>query len=163
MLNFEDLPDELVLKVLSYSETKDLLSFGQLSKRFRRISHDGKLWVIVNLEKKFVKTEFLEMIIGKGCRILNLSYSTIIGSLSSNIKSQLRVLNLSHTLSFFRSKMILDSPHCFGQVQNVLIWSKSIWLGSNRIFLDYNFIIFTNLTRPKQLLPVQNYMDGPKS
>ena len=114
MLNFEDLPDELVLKVLSYSETKDLLSFGQLSKRFRRISHDGKLWVIANLEKKFVKTELLEMIIGKGCRILNLSHSTIIGSLSPNIESQLRVLNLSHTLSFFRSKMILDSPNCFG-------------------------------------------------
>ena len=131
MLNFKDLPDELVLKVLSYSETKDLLSFGQLSKRIRRISHDGKLWVIANLEKKFVKTELLEMIIGKGCRILNLSHSTIIGSLSPNIKSQLRVLNLSHTLSFFRSKMILDSPNCFGRVQNVLVWSKSFWSGSN--------------------------------
>ena len=96
MLNFQDLPDELVLKILSYSETKDLISYGQVSKRIRRISHDGTLWVTANLEKKIVKTELLEMILGKGCRTLNLSHSTIVGHLSSNTKSQLNVLNFSH-------------------------------------------------------------------
>ena len=95
MPNFQDLPDELVLKVLSYMETKDIVSCGQLSKRIRQISHDGTLWVTANLEKKIVKTELLEMILSKGCKILNLSNSTIIGSLSSNLKSQLRVLNFS--------------------------------------------------------------------
>jgi hypothetical protein len=53
------------------------------------------LWVTANLEKKIVKTELLEMILKKGCRILNLCHSTILGTLSSNIESQLRVLNLS--------------------------------------------------------------------
>ena len=95
MKKFQDLPDELVLKILKYSKTKDLISCGQVSKRTRRISHDGTLWVSANLEKKVVKTELLEMILGKGCRILNLCDSTILGSLSSNMKSQLRVLNLS--------------------------------------------------------------------
>ena len=98
MLNFQDLPDELVLKLLSYSETKDLISCGQVSKRIRRISRDGKLWVAANLEKKIVKTELLEVILKKGCRILNLCHSTILGTLSSNIKSQLRVLNLSQPI-----------------------------------------------------------------
>ena len=96
MKNFQDLPDELVLKILSYiSETKDLISCGQVSKRTRKISHDCTLWMSANLEKKVVKTELLEMILGKGCKILNLCDSTILGSLSSNIKSELRVLNLS--------------------------------------------------------------------
>ena len=95
MKNFQDLPDELVLKSFSYLKIKDLISCGQVSKRTRRISHDGTLWVSANLEKKVVKTELLEMILGKGCRILNLCDSTILGSLSSNMKSQLRVLNLS--------------------------------------------------------------------
>ena len=95
MKTIQDLPDELVLKILKYSEIKDLISCGQVSKRTRRISHDGTLWVSANLEKKVVKTELLEMILGKGCRILNLCDSTILGSLSSNMKSQLRVLNLS--------------------------------------------------------------------
>ena len=66
-----------------------------LSKRTRNISQDSSLWASVNLEKKIVKTEFLEMIISKGCKILNLSDSTILGSLNSKLKSQIRVLDLS--------------------------------------------------------------------
>ena len=95
MFNFQDLPDELILKVLSYSKTKDLISCGQVYKRIRRISHDSTLWVIANLENKIVKAELLEFIFEKGCRILNLLHTTIVGNLSSNTKSQLSVLNLS--------------------------------------------------------------------
>ena len=50
---------------------------------------------MATLEEKIVKTELLELILSKGCKILNISNFTIVGSLSSNIKSQLRVLNLS--------------------------------------------------------------------
>ena len=95
MSNFHDLPDELILKILSYSEIKALISCGQVSKRIRRISRDNSLWMTVNLEKKIVKTELLEMILAKGCKILNIYNCTILGSLDSNIRSQLRVLNLS--------------------------------------------------------------------
>ena len=99
MLQFQDLPDELVLKILSYLSSfkisKDLISCGQVSKRIRRISHDGTLWVTASLENKVVKTELLELILCKGCKILNISNSTIIGRLSSNMKSQLKILKLS--------------------------------------------------------------------
>ena len=97
MSNFHDLPDEVILKILSYSEIKALISCGQVSKRIRRISRDNSLWETVNLEKKIVKTELLEMILSKGCLILNIINSEINGNLSSNIKSQLRVLNFSQT------------------------------------------------------------------
>ena len=89
---WQDLPDELILKILSYSEVKDLISCGQVSKRTRNISQDSSLWVTVNLEKKIVKAEFLDMILIKGCKNLNISDSTIIGSLSANMEYQLRVL-----------------------------------------------------------------------
>ena len=102
---WQDLPDELILKVLSYSEVKDLISCGQLSKRIRKISQDRSLWVTANLEKKIVKTELLEMILLKGCKILNLSNSTIVGHLSSSIKSQLRVLDLSQSAWGFPAKV----------------------------------------------------------
>ena len=95
MLNFQALPDELILKILSYSEIKDLISCGQVSKRTRKISHDGTLWMTANLERKIVKTELLEMILEKGCKILNICHSAILGSLNSNIKSHLRVLKFS--------------------------------------------------------------------
>ena len=97
MSNFQNLPDELILKIISYSETKVLVICGQVSKRIRRISHDRSLWVTVYLDKKVVKTELLEMVLSKGCEILVLAYSTILGSLSSNIKSQLQVLYLYQT------------------------------------------------------------------
>ena len=108
MLTSQDLPDEIVLKILSFSETEDLIRCGQVSKRIRRISHDGTLWMTVNLEKKSVQTELLEMILEKGCRHLNLCDSEILGSLSSHIKSQLRVLNLSLILSSPEETLVLE-------------------------------------------------------
>ena len=38
---------------------------------------------------------------------------------------------LEYVLSFFRSKMILDRSNCFGQVQIVLVGSKSFCSGSS--------------------------------
>ena len=95
MSNFQDLPDELILKVLSYSKIKALITCGQASKRIRKISRDNSLWRRVTLKKKIVKTELLELILGKGCTILRISNSTILGSLNSKLKSQIRVLDLS--------------------------------------------------------------------
>ena len=97
MLNLQDLPDELILKIFGYSETKDLITYGQVSKRMRKISHDSTSWVTVNLVKKIVKTKLLEMILSKECKILNLSNSTIVGSLSSNMKHNISSLDLSQS------------------------------------------------------------------
>ena len=40
------------------------------------------------------------------------------------------LLQSRYALSYYRSKMILDSPNCFGQVQVVLVGSKLFWFGS---------------------------------
>ena len=93
----QDLPDEIILKILSYADVKDLTSCGQLSKRIRNISQDNSLWVTASFEKKIVKLELLELILSKGCKILNISNSTIVGRLSSRIENQLRVLHLSQS------------------------------------------------------------------
>ena len=97
MSKFQDLPNELILKILSYSEIKALITCGQVSKRIRTISGDDSLWATVYPENKIMKTELLEMILGKGCMALKISNCTILGSLSSNIKSQLRILDLSES------------------------------------------------------------------
>ena len=73
MSNFQDLPDELILNILKYSEPSVLISCGQVSRRIRKISHDNSLWVTANLENTLVKTELLEIILGKGCMILNIT------------------------------------------------------------------------------------------
>jgi hypothetical protein len=69
--------------------------------------------------------------------------------------------------------MILEYPNCFGQVQIVLVESKSFWLGLHhfgqveiRLFWTnfYNLdLTKMNWTGPKQLVLDQNDLDGPKS
>ena len=95
---FQDLPDELILKILSYLELKYLIKCGQISMRTRNISQDSSLWMTVNLMSKIVKTDLLEMILSRGCQTLNISNSTIVGSLSSNVNSQLTVLEFSRSV-----------------------------------------------------------------
>ena len=97
MSYFLDLPDELILKVLRYTEMTDILICGQVSKRIRTISNDKSLFQIVNLSGKFVTADILEIVLNKGCKSLNLSDSYIFGYFLSLIQnSQLRELNLSN-------------------------------------------------------------------
>jgi hypothetical protein len=81
MSSFLDLPDELILKVFSYTETVDLLRCGQVSKRIRTISNDNSLFQTVNLSNKYLKSDLLATVLNKGCKNLNLSNSFIQGKL----------------------------------------------------------------------------------
>ena len=124
--DFVDLPNELILKVFSYSEPKELISFGQLSKRIRKISRDKSLWQRVNLSKKIVKTEFLEMILNQGCISLNLSKSTVLGSLNLDKESQLRSLNLDACTNIKVLEELLASCYSLEklEMQHAIIGSK---------------------------------------
>ena len=85
--NFQDLPNEMILKVLSYSKPEDLISSRQVSKRLRKISNDNSLWQNVHLVGKMVKAKFLELILNKECKNLTISNSIILGSLKLEQKS----------------------------------------------------------------------------
>ena len=66
-----------------------------------------------------------------------------------------------NALSFYRSKMILDRPNRFGQIQTVLVGSKLFWSGPNyfgQVLIRFLFTNFYNLdlskmiwSRPKQI------------
>ena len=99
MSKFLDLPDELLLKVFSHTETADILRCGQVSKRMRNISNDNSLFQRVNLRNKIVKTDFLVTLLNKGCKSLNLSDSALWGDLTVIPKSQLGILDLSNCRS----------------------------------------------------------------
>ena len=93
---FLDFPDELILKVLSYAETTDILRCSRVSKRIRAISGDDSLFQTVNLSGKYVKTDLIRTVLDKGCKSLNLSDSSIWGNLGLIQNSQLRELDLSN-------------------------------------------------------------------
>ena len=40
----ENLPDEMILKILGYVKIQDVINCGQTSKRIRVITRDEKLW-----------------------------------------------------------------------------------------------------------------------
>ena len=48
----EDLSDEIILKILSNVDKKDLIQCSQVSKRFRNISYDQSLWLKVDLSNQ---------------------------------------------------------------------------------------------------------------
>ena len=82
MSSFLDLPDELILKVFSYTETADILKCGQVSKRIRSISNDNSLFQTVNLSGTNVETNLLASVLNKGCKNLILADSSIWGNLN---------------------------------------------------------------------------------
>jgi F-box and leucine-rich repeat protein 1 (S-phase kinase-associated protein 2) len=113
MEHFLDLPDELILKVLSYTETLDILRCGGVSKRIRTISTDNSLFQSLNLSGKIVKADFLETVLNKDCKSLNLSNSFIQGNLTLTQISQLRKLDSSNCqeISYDVLEELLESCH----------------------------------------------------
>ena len=94
-VRFEDFPAEILLKLLNFLEINDLLKCSQTSKRIRVICYDDSLWQTINLSKKKVPAEFLQKVITYGCKSLNLTKATLIGTLRLENESQLTDLDLS--------------------------------------------------------------------
>ena len=67
--DLEDLPDEVILKVLSYLDTASLIRSGHVSQRLQAISSDESLWQKMNLFKKRVPSSFLQFVLERGCSI----------------------------------------------------------------------------------------------
>ena len=96
-LQFEALPNEVILHVFSYLKIVDLLNCGQVSKRFRAISrNDQCLWPkALNLCYKNVPVVFIQKLLDSGCKYLTLSYSVLDGTLNLSKASKLKYLDLS--------------------------------------------------------------------
>ena len=97
-LQFEDLPDEIILKVLSnLTKTRDLIRCGHISKRIRRICHDETIWKTFIFIYKTVPSDFLNLVLNNGCKNLRLHCVKIAGdSLNLINPSRLRCLDLTH-------------------------------------------------------------------
>ena len=89
----EDIPDEIILKVLGYLEIKDQLSVGHASKRLRAVSQDETLWKRISISwNDGIPAEFLDMVLQNGCRYLDLRFATLDGDLSPETKLKLKYL-----------------------------------------------------------------------
>ena len=98
-VQFQNLPDEIILKVMSNLSVEELLQWGQVSKRIRNISHDVSLWQEVDIFEKKVSTDFVKMILSNGCEYLSLSFCKLVGNLSLKEPSNLKGLDLTDCLA----------------------------------------------------------------
>ena len=97
---FDDLPDEILLKIVSFLDIKGVLRCGQVSKRLRAISNDQCLWLKLNLYRMEVPYGFIEKAIQNGCEYLNLGYSCVIGGRKSEMPWKLKYLEISQSCDF---------------------------------------------------------------
>ena len=96
MSNLEDLPDEVILKVLTYLRVKEIVMFHQVSKRIRCISHDEPLWKKINLySNNSVPAKFLQLVFNNRCKYLSLNSTTVVGNLHLENSSKLRYLDMT--------------------------------------------------------------------
>ena len=91
----KDLPNEIITKVLSYLETRDLFFFGHLSTRTRALSRHKILWQKVTIDNKTLATEFLKFILRNDCKFLKLTNVQIKGSIHLRKSSILKNLSLN--------------------------------------------------------------------
>jgi hypothetical protein len=95
-VKLEDLPNEIITKVLSYLEIRDLIFFGHLSKRTRAVRRNKPLWRKLTFHGHSLKSEFLKFIVTNGCKFLKLILVWLKGSLRLRKASRLQELSLDN-------------------------------------------------------------------
>ena len=99
-IGFEEFPNEILLKVLSFLEIVDLIKCSLTSKRIRDICYDDSLWQKIDLSKKKVTTDLIQKVIDSGCKYLNLNEAKIVATIRLKNESQLTDLDLSGCSAF---------------------------------------------------------------
>ena len=103
-LQFEDLPDEIILKILENLDVKSLANCVTVSKRIRAICKDVTTFQKINLFGREVPTGFLQLVLNFGCKYLCLSRARMLPEASGlclDSHSRLIYLDLS-LLNYYR-------------------------------------------------------------
>ena len=134
--NFDDLPDEIQLKIFNHLGIKDLIRCGQVSKRTRRICCDVSEWRKINLSKKIVPAEFVKYVLDHGCQYLNLGSAKIMGTLSLYRKTyEMKYLNLADcNADPSVIKEIIASCH---SIQKLSLRKLEVFYEASRNILSY--------------------------
>ena len=94
-VQFEDLPDEVILKICSFMDIREILKCAQVSKRIQAISKDESLWLKLNFFEGYVPYPFLEKAVENGCRYLSLAFADLYDYENSKIPLNLLYLEMS--------------------------------------------------------------------
>jgi len=71
----ENLPQEILLKILEFLEPKDLVQCLQVSKPFRRIAKDESLWQKLEIQDEEIPVKLINQVLSYGLKDLRIEYS----------------------------------------------------------------------------------------
>ena len=77
IIKLEDLPNEVILKVLGNLGMEDLFACAKLSRRFKCVSQDESLWLKMNISLRKLPMSYLLRVLDNGCKYLSLYHSRI--------------------------------------------------------------------------------------
>ena len=92
----EKMPDEIILRILSFLDIKGVLKCGQVSTRIRGISNDESLWLKLNFYGGDVPYGFIEKAVENGCKYLSLAHACLYGGENSKLPLNLKYLEMFH-------------------------------------------------------------------
>ena len=96
MSSMQDLPDELLLKILRFMTFQEICKLSRINQRFQRLFNDKSLWQKIRIYCKIVPDWALEKMIESEIKYLNLRHCTIPNGLKP-IKNEMKLnyLNIS--------------------------------------------------------------------
>ena len=104
IVTLEDLPNEVILKILGNLGMEDLFAFAKLSRRFKCVSQDESLWIKMNISLRKLPMSYLLRVLDNGCKYLSLYHSRIRAGTSADFilkkSCQLRYLDFSFCKAF---------------------------------------------------------------
>jgi len=101
--SFENLPDEIILKIFSFLKINDLYQCMSINKKMRNIASDKSLWKQIHLTGE-IPVKLLENVLVKGCQYLSLYDCKIFGNNVWFQKNfQLKYLSITHNEEVYGS------------------------------------------------------------
>ena len=135
-VELDDMPDEIILKIFTFLDIREILKCGQVSQRIRAISNDESLWLQLNFFQGHVPYELIEKAVENGCRYLSLAFACLYPKYSK-IPLNLKYLELSQhsenepdTLEVPGYYRILQNCHSLEKLamENLILDSEDIKL-----------------------------------
>ena len=98
-VELDDMPDEIILKIFTFLDIKEILKCGQVSQRIRAISNDESLWLQLNFFEGHVPYGLIEKAVENGCKYLGLASAWLYDGGNSNMPLNLKYLEMSYLRS----------------------------------------------------------------
>ena len=93
-LQLDDIPNEIILKILRKLKLKYLLICAQVCKRINVICMDETLYHKMDFSRRTIPTRIVELALQRGCKNLSLRHSKLKGKFSGPLPKVLNHLDL---------------------------------------------------------------------